>query len=342
VVAATVALSLAAASVPKSARADDAATARELFTQGNTFFDLGQFDKAIDAWQHGYQLKNDPGFLYNIGQAYRQMGDPEKAIFFYKRYLANAPKAKNRAEVEQKIEALQKQVPERQAPAVTPPPATEPPAAGAPPVVPPPVTPTPVSPTSAPEAAPVAQPAPTPQRFPTSRRADIGLGLGFDTWNSGTRAHADPSFALTISGGYTFGNPAGRVRFRLGALFGYTFLKETNGTDTLVSLLLDPTLVMHVNNRMRLSFDLGLGAVWISGMTQTSTLLVVPKDGNKLTVSGSAVPRGVFRLGASLDYDVLPSLSLFFWPAVATSPQTGNFYAALTRVEVMFGAAYRF
>ena len=89
---------------------DDAQKARELFTQGNTYFDLGQFDKAIDAWQQGYQLKNDPGFLYNIAQAYRTMGDAQKAIFFYKRYLSNAPKAHNRAEVEQKIDALQKQI----------------------------------------------------------------------------------------------------------------------------------------------------------------------------------------------------------------------------------------
>jgi len=133
-----------------------------------------------------------------------------------------------------------------------------------------------------------------------------------------------------------------RVRFRLGALFGYTFLKEASGTDTLTSLLLDPTLVMRVNDRMRLSFDLGLGAVWISGMTTTSTLLVVPKDGNKLMVNGSAVPRGLIRLGASLAYDVTPAVSLFFWPAVASSPKTGNFYDALTRVEVLFGAAYRF
>src|ERR1700690_3520854 len=95
---------------PRSARADDAQQARELFTQGNTFFDLGQFDKAIDAWQKGYQLKNDPGFLYNIAQAYRVTEDTQKAIFFYRRYLSNAPKAHNRAEVEQKIEALQKQL----------------------------------------------------------------------------------------------------------------------------------------------------------------------------------------------------------------------------------------
>ncbi len=339
-VAAAVALSLGA----NTARADDAATARELFTQGNTFFDLGQFDKAIDAWQRGYQLKNDPGFLYNIGQAYRTMGDPEKAIFFYKRYLANAPKAKNRAEVEQKIEALQKQVPERPVAPVTPPPTTEPPPGAAPATVPPPaVSPPAVSPppVTATEAAPAAEPAPAATPFPAPRRVDIGVGLGFDTWSSGLRAHADHSFALGVLGGYTFGTPAARVRFRLGALFGYTFLKESSGTDSLTSLLLDPTLVFPVTKRLRLTVDLGLGAVWISGMTETSTLLVVPQDGKKLMVNGSAVPRGVFRLGASLQYDVSPAISLFFWPAVASSPKTDNFYGALTRVEVLFGAAYR-
>ena len=132
------------------ARADDAQKARDLFTQGNTYFDLGQFDKAIDAWQNGYQLKNDPGFLYNIAQAYRTMGDAQKAIFFYKRYLSNSPKARNRAEVEQKIEALQKQLSvQEQAKGLPPPgpfgpdnpgangapPATEPPPAAANPEV---------------------------------------------------------------------------------------------------------------------------------------------------------------------------------------------------------------
>jgi len=343
VVAAAVALSVAGV-----ARADDAATARELFTQGNTFFDLGQFDKAIDAWQRGYQLKNDPGFLYNIGQAYRTMGDPEKAAFFYKRYLINAPKAKNRAEVEQKIEALQKQIQERQPPAATPAPAatTPPPAelplpsAGSPP---PAVTPTPVVPGAAPAVAPpVTEPAPASAVPPPARRFDVGLGLGFDIWSSGLRAHADPSFALTIQGGYTFGSPLARVRFRLGVLLGYTFLKESAGTDTFTSFLLTPTLLVRLTPRLRLGGDLGLGAVSISGMTPTSTLLVVPKDGKMLSISGSGVARGVVRIGVGLVYDVLPRLSLFFWPAIASSPKTGNFYDALTRVELLFGAAYRF
>jgi hypothetical protein len=89
--------------------ADDASRAKELFEEGTRYFDLGQFDKAIDAWQAGYREKADSRFLYNLAQAYRLAGDTNKAIFFYKGYLRNSPKASNRAEVEQKIQALQKQ-----------------------------------------------------------------------------------------------------------------------------------------------------------------------------------------------------------------------------------------
>src|SRR5215813_8595229 len=92
------------------ARAQDAEKARQLFQQGSKYYDLGQFDKAIEAWQQGYDQKPDPGFLYNIAQAYRQKQDPAKAIFFYKGYLRNSPKAHNRTEVEQKIAQLQKQL----------------------------------------------------------------------------------------------------------------------------------------------------------------------------------------------------------------------------------------
>src|SRR5689334_23312553 len=65
------------------ARAQDAEKARQLFQQGSKYYDLGQFDKAIEAWQQGYDQKPDPGFLYNIAQAYRQKQDATKAIFFY-------------------------------------------------------------------------------------------------------------------------------------------------------------------------------------------------------------------------------------------------------------------
>jgi hypothetical protein len=106
----TLAALLVLLALAPAARADNPQRAKELFQEGTTFFDLGQFDKAIESWQAGYRERPDPGFLYNIAQAYRLAGDANKAIFFYKGYLRNAPKAHNRADVEEKIEALQQKV----------------------------------------------------------------------------------------------------------------------------------------------------------------------------------------------------------------------------------------
>ncbi|HVU51969.1 MAG TPA: tetratricopeptide repeat protein, partial [Polyangia bacterium] len=92
----TLALAVALAVLPSMARADDTQRAKEFFQQGTTYFNLGDFDKAIEAFQEAYKAKPDPLFLYNIGQAYRLKGDAGKAIFFYKGYLRNAPKAPNR------------------------------------------------------------------------------------------------------------------------------------------------------------------------------------------------------------------------------------------------------
>lgn len=155
------------------ARAEDTQRARELFQEGTTFFDVGQFDKAIDAWQRGYKEKSDPGFLYNIAQAYRLSGDPAKAIFFYRGFLRNSPRAPNRAEIEQKIAALQKQIAEQEharPAAVVPPPKTEGhPLAGTDPVTPPPAPPppavTPAGPSPSPSPSPSSSPSPSPAQL---------------------------------------------------------------------------------------------------------------------------------------------------------------------------------
>ncbi len=336
------------------ARADDAQQARDLFNQGNTFFDLGQFDKAIEAWQNGYQLKNDPGFLYNIAQAYRTTGDAQKAIFAYKRYLSNAPKAHNRAEVEQKVEALQKQLAAQPQAKQLPPPAPlgpeSPTPAPATSVEPPPAAgaaaPQPLSGGTAaagvasagvaPEAAPMPEPAPLVAYVPP-RRVDLAAALGFDTWAKGVQGSAKPSFAYTLGGGYSFGGPTSQVRFRLGVLFGYTFLSETDGRDTFLSLLLDPGLDVRLSRRFRLDGDLALGVLSVGGLKPSSSLL---DHSRPLAVSGT---QALFetRLGVDLGLDLTPAWSLFGGPAVANSPKKKNFYADITRVELLFGVAYR-
>ncbi len=336
-----------------TAHADDAQQARDLFTQGNTFFDLGQFDKAIDAWQKGYQLKNDPGFLYNIAQAYRVMENAEKAIFFYKRYLANyPPKAHNRTEVEQKIEALQKQLQQQDQAKQIPPPGPLGPGNPVPSANPTGTEPTSPPPASAPGpgglgSAPTTTPAATGEVAATSselsgetaappHRIDLGAAIGFDTWASGVQGTADPSFALTLAGGYTFGAPTSTVRFRLGALFGYTFLQETSSKDSFTSFLIDPTLEFRLAQRVRLDVDLGIGVLSIGGINANSALLA----NSMVTVKGTQALAEV-RIGVGAQYQLTSTLSVFVWPAIANSPQKEHFHAAISRVELLAGLVIR-
>jgi tetratricopeptide (TPR) repeat protein len=84
--------------------------ARRHHERGTTFYNLGQFEEAISEFRKGYEQKGDPVFLLNIGEAYRQLGAHEKALFFYRRYLSAMPSAPNRAEIDEKIAALQQLV----------------------------------------------------------------------------------------------------------------------------------------------------------------------------------------------------------------------------------------
>jgi hypothetical protein len=341
------------------ARAEDAEKARELYRQGSKYYDVGQFDKAIESWQQAYDQKPDPSFLYNIAQAYRQKEDSKQAIFFYKSYLRNSPKAPNRAEVQQRIDSLQRQLdaggksspPTGSGPGPSsqnPPPATT-----APPsvVVSPP---TPVTPAGLGAGSPTQPPPPAfgdPSQYamgvgPESvtavagplpeKRLDVAAALGFDTWSAGLSGSADPSLAFTLGAGYTFGSSS-TVRFRLGGLFGYTFLSETNGRKTFLSFLIDPGLEIRLAPRWYLTGDVGLGVLAIAGLEPTSALL---EKGTTLMINGT---QGLFlaRLGAGVHFRINRELSVFLSPAVANSPKKPHFYEAISRVELLFGLALR-
>lgn len=100
--------------------------------RGTTSYNLGQFEDAISEYRKAYELKAEPVFLFNIAQAYRQLGMADKAAFFYKRYLSTAPDAQNRKQVEERIAELD-QVIAAQARAKNAPPQEAAPSAAAPP-----------------------------------------------------------------------------------------------------------------------------------------------------------------------------------------------------------------
>jgi tetratricopeptide (TPR) repeat protein len=74
--------------------------AKELFKKGEVHFSLGEFKKSLGLYREAYRVKPLAGFLFNIGQCYRNLGDCEKAIFYYKQYLSRMPEAPNAKDVE--------------------------------------------------------------------------------------------------------------------------------------------------------------------------------------------------------------------------------------------------
>ncbi len=145
-----VALLLSAALAgPARAGADDEERARGHFEIGFGLYRLGDYQGALKEFAAGYELAPKPGFLLNLGQTYRKLGELREARDMYRQFLAEVrsddvarPQAqKVLAELEEAIR-------------------TQPPPAPEPPPEPPPVAPQPPA-TVAPQPPPAPAPAVT-------------------------------------------------------------------------------------------------------------------------------------------------------------------------------------
>lgn len=101
---------LVALAVARPARADDKATreAHRHYDKAEKLFALGRFDAALDEYEAAYEAKPLPGFLFNIGQCHRNLGDYDAAIFSFHKYLELDPDAPNKDEVNDLIDDLEK------------------------------------------------------------------------------------------------------------------------------------------------------------------------------------------------------------------------------------------
>jgi tetratricopeptide (TPR) repeat protein len=164
-------LVLALAAQATAARADDdPVKARALFQAGTRQYNVGEFREALEKFKAAYLAKADASFLFNMGQCYRQLGDPEGAARQYRAYLREWPSAPNREEVMRFIGDAEKEIARRAA--ERPPTGVMPQQPHEQPVQPPPpkVEPPPIV---------VAQPPPPrPAEHPGRRGLWIGLGVG--------------------------------------------------------------------------------------------------------------------------------------------------------------------
>lgn len=138
------------ASVPARAQTN-LDVAREAAERGRREYNLGRWQQAIDGFEKAYQLSGDAAFLFNLGQAHRQLGHTGEALRLYRTFLREKPDAVNRSVAEKQIKELEAQ-----------------PAAGAPPPSATPLPPTPPSPPPQPAQGSTIEviPAPAPAAPP--------------------------------------------------------------------------------------------------------------------------------------------------------------------------------
>jgi tetratricopeptide (TPR) repeat protein len=79
----------------------------EHVAQGHRLYLLGRYQDAIGEYRRAYELRADPQFLFQIAEAYRQLGATEQALFYYERYLAGAAAGPDRAVAEQRVAEIE-------------------------------------------------------------------------------------------------------------------------------------------------------------------------------------------------------------------------------------------
>lgn len=65
--------------------------AKELLENGANLYNEGSYEAAILAFQEGYDLTEEPAFLYNIGNCYERLGSFSEARRYLDQYRAFAP-----------------------------------------------------------------------------------------------------------------------------------------------------------------------------------------------------------------------------------------------------------
>jgi len=83
-----------------AARRSTEVEARRHFKLGEQHFAAARYPEALREYQAGYATASLPGFLVNIGQCHRRMGDLPKARAAFQKFIVAAPASPHRSEVE--------------------------------------------------------------------------------------------------------------------------------------------------------------------------------------------------------------------------------------------------
>ena len=328
-----VALTLLFASAP-CLRADAAPRASEetrkaseAYKEGTAAFNLGQWDKAIEAWQRGYKLKPDSVFLYNIAQAYRKAGDLDQAVFFYKNFLRNTSNAPNRDEVAGWIDQLEKEIAAQKQKQLDDQKAAE-------------------AKRLADEARAQREREEVQRREapaaakPRALDGDLGIAVGANLWVDGLHSVRGvtpglrPEVAVELSGGYTLVHH-GRLHFRLGATVGFSYLEDVSATVSFLGFLVDPTLKVDLwHDKLFFTVQVGLGAGLMTGSSSTQPSYTLD--------NAQSAAKGTFlsfeaRPAVGVEYRIVPRVSVQLTPGIVVTTPPSSHFATELRVQILAG-----
>lgn len=113
-VALVIALIVLAPAARSFADAGSERAAKDAVDRAVSEYNLGHFAESSAFFEKAYRLDPAPILLFNIGQCQRRLGDNERALFSYRRFLDVAPAtAPQRPEVEKRIAELELSVREQ-------------------------------------------------------------------------------------------------------------------------------------------------------------------------------------------------------------------------------------
>jgi hypothetical protein len=304
------------------------------FDEAIKHYNLGRFAEAIAEFEKAYDADPAPILLFNIAQSHRQLGNKEKALFFYRRYIEQAPDAPNRPEVEQRMKDLAQSLEQEKELKQRPP--TEVarqngPAGGT----------VGGAPMAGPEVATSTTSAANAGTTGSASWAVLGYVAPSFTSVSGQDIDIPMQLAIRIGGAYAFPLPSAQLTVGLDGVLAFVPYQTTdggNGTSTLPGILATGAYMRDVAPKLSIGAGVGAGVIWWSGLGSSS--VIAPS----VSVAGAiAMPSVEAELRAT--FAVLPQLFVVLAPQVLYSKPTSGLeqdISALWRFNINVGAGYRF
>jgi hypothetical protein len=320
-------------------------TPDDWYKEGENQYNLGNFDKAVDAFKKGFELEpsesKKAAYLFNIAQSYRQAKNCKDAQFFYKRYLAfkdadaKKPLAPDtRKQIEDRIAELEDCAKQQEALTKKPPDSPENPNGNG---TPPPrvgEVPKPEQPET-PEQPPgvITQPKVVSLRF-------IGGAAKLSTGALDVPVQAN----VSLIGGYPLAIND-KLVLELGGGFRFTPVpfEDAMGESknaSLIGVMANVGATYQVAEKVGLRGDLGVGILMFGGVSESPFTDFAPTTGT-LTMPH-------VRIGVSADYAITNNVVATIAPfAFSFSPgkdglrAEGEDISSITSIDFMVGVGYR-